>query len=190
MKICYISNSASPSQNASSLQTAKLCEYITKQGHILKLILPNTGLKKNFFSYYNIKNKYTLKRLKFFKKFPSGLYYYLYSIIAILRSDFTNQDLYITRNFFTSFLLSILNKNHILEIHDDILIEGRIVQILVKYFGILNFKSLIKIVTTTKTLKKRYVKYGVQKKKITVLHNASSFKSKFKSLIKNISAKL
>ena len=181
MKICYISNSASPSQNASSLQTAKLCEYITKQGHILKLILPNTGLKKNFFSYYNIKNKYTLKRLKFFKKFPSGLYYYLYSIIAILRSDFTNQDLYITRNFFTSFLLSILNKNHILEIHDDILIEGRIVQILVKYFGILNFKSLIKIVTTTKTLKKRYVKYGVQKKKITVLHNASSFKSKFKS---------
>jgi len=181
MKICYISNSASPSQNASSLQTAKLCEYITKQGHILKLILPNTGLKKNFFTYYNIKNKYTLKRLKFFKKFPSGLYYYLYSIIAILKSDFTNQDLYITRNFFTSFMLSILNKNHILEIHDDILIEGRIVQILVKHFGILNFKSLIKIVTTTKTLKNRYVKYGVQKKKISVLHNASSFKNKFKS---------
>ena len=39
---------------------------------------------------------------------------------------------------------------------------------------------MIKIVTTTKTLKKRYVKYGVQKKRIEVLHNASSF-LKFKS---------
>ena len=184
MKICYISNSASPSQNASSLQTAKLCEFISKQGHKLELILPNTGLKKNFFSFYNIKYKYVLKRLKFFKKFPKGLNYYLFSIFAILRSDFHKQDLYITRNFFTSFLLSVLSKNHILEIHDDVLIEGRIVQILVKYFNILNFKSLIKIITTTKTLKNRYVNYGVAKNKIEVLHNASSFKSKFQNFEK------
>ena len=71
MKICYISNSASPSTNASSLQTAKLCEYIAKEGHIVKLILPNTGLKKSIFSYYNIKNKFEVK-LNYFKKFRLG----------------------------------------------------------------------------------------------------------------------
>ena len=46
LRICYISNSASPSNNASSLQTAKLCEYLAKKGNKVKLILPNTGLKK------------------------------------------------------------------------------------------------------------------------------------------------
>lgn len=151
MNICYISNSAAPSTNASSLQIAKLCEYISKLGHKVNLILPNTGIKKNFYSFYNIKKKYEIKKLKYFTKFPKGLNYYLYSIIAILHSNFLKQDLFITRNFFTSFLLSILNKNHILEVHDDITIEGRIVQIFVKYFNILNYKSLIKIATTTKT---------------------------------------
>lgn len=179
MNICYISNSAAPSTNASSLQISKLCEYISKQGHNVLLILPNTGFKKNFYSFYNIKTKYKIKKLKYFTKFPLGLNYYLYSIIAILNSKFFKQDLYITRNFFTSFLLSLLNKNHILEIHDDIIIESRIVKILVKYFHILNYKNLLKIVVTTNALKKRYIKYEVKHKKIIVLHNASAFESKF-----------
>ena len=114
MNICYISNSSAPSTNASSLQIAKLCEYISKLGHNVKLILPNTGFKKNFYSFYKIKRKYEIKRLKYFTKFPKGINYYLYSLIAILYSNFLKKDLFITRNFFTSFLLSILNKNHIL----------------------------------------------------------------------------
>ena len=80
--------------------------------------------------------------------------------------------------------MSIFNKKHILEIHDDILIESRIVQILIKYFHILNYKPLIKIVTTTNALKRRYDDYGVELKKVKVLHNASAFESKFKSLNK------
>jgi glycosyltransferase involved in cell wall biosynthesis len=184
MNICYISNSAAPSTNASSLQISKLCEYISKQGHNVCLILPNSGFRKNFYTFYNIKKKYKIKKLKYFTKFPTGLNYYLFSIIAILKSNFLKQDLYITRNFFTSFLLSIFNKKHILEIHDDILIESRIVQILIKYFHILNYKPLIKIVTTTNALKRRYDDYGVELKKVKVLHNASAFESKFKSLNK------
>jgi hypothetical protein len=54
---------------------------------------------------------------------------------------FQKQDLYITRNFFTSFVLCILKKKHILEIHDDIKIEGRIIQFLVKNLKTLNSKS-------------------------------------------------
>ena len=179
MNICYISNSASPSNNASSLQIAKLCEYVSKNGHTVKLILPNTGYKKNFFNFYNIKYKYKIERLKYFKKFPFGINYYLYSIVAILKSNYMKQDLFLTRNFFISFILSLLFKKHILEIHDDIKIEGRIVQFLVKYIKILNLSSLIKIVTTTKSLKKRYLNYGVIKNKIHILHNASSLKSQF-----------
>ncbi|MDB9739011.1 glycosyltransferase [Candidatus Pelagibacter sp.] len=179
MNICYISNSASPSKNASSLQIAKLCEYISKKGHTVKLILPNTGLDKNFNNFYNIKSKYGVEKLKYFKRFPIGINYYLYSIFSILKSNYKKQDLFITRNFFTSFILSLLSKKHILEIHDDIKIESRIAQFLVKYFKILNFKSLIKIITTTKTLKKKYQNYGVIKNKIHVLHNASSLKSQF-----------
>ena len=44
MKICYISNSATPSKNASSLSIAKLCETLASLGHNVKLITPNTGL--------------------------------------------------------------------------------------------------------------------------------------------------
>ena len=180
MNICYISNSASPSKNASSLQTAKLCEYISKQGHSVKLILPNTGLSRNFYNFYNIKSKYKVERLKYFKKFPIGINYYLFSILAVMNSNYKNQDIFLTRNFFVSFILSLLAKKHILEIHDDIKIEGRIIQFLVKYMNILNFVHLVKIVTTTKTLKKQYQTYGVEKKKIKVLHNASSLNSKFR----------
>ena len=95
-------------------------------------------------------------------------------------SDIRKQNLYITRNFFTSFLLSLFKKKHIFEIHDDILIEGRVVKILVKFFKILNFKSVIKIITTTKSLKKRYQEYGVIRDKLFILHNASSLKSRIK----------
>ena len=46
MRISIISNSASPSKNASSLQTAKLCESLSEIGHEVTLILPGTGYKK------------------------------------------------------------------------------------------------------------------------------------------------
>ena len=179
MKICYISNSASPSKNASSLQTAKMCEYISKSGHEVKLILPDTGIKKNFFKFYNIRNKFEVLRLRSFKKFPVGIFYYLYSFSAIFNSKPKEQNLYITRNFFTSLILSILKKKHILEIHDDILIEGRIVQFLIRYIKILNLRPIVKIITTTNTLKKKYLSYGVKKNKIYTLHNASSLSTKF-----------
>ena len=94
----------------------------------MTLILPNTEyLKKNYNYFYDNKYKFNIKRIKYFDKFPVGINYYLYSFFSIMISDIRKQNLYITRNFFTSFLLSLLKK-HIFEIHDDILIEGRIVK--------------------------------------------------------------
>tara|TARA_A100001011_G_C14252295_1_gene818451 strand:+ start:342 stop:1454 length:1113 start_codon:yes stop_codon:yes gene_type:complete len=191
MNICYISNSAAPSKNASSLQTAKLCEALSKIGHKVKLVLPDTGYKdENYNNFYNIKNKFEIKTIKYFKKFPTGINYYLYSLFSILISNQKNQNLYITRNFFTSLLLCFFNKKHILEVHDDIQIEGRIVKIIIKYFKYLKNKNILKIITTTKTLEKKYHKsYFVSKNKLLVLHNASSIKLKFKKY-KSLNKKL
>ena len=84
INICYISNSAAPSKNASSLQISKLCEELARLGNKVTLILPSTGyLRKDYFNFYNIRNKFLIKRLKYFKKFPIGLNYYLYSIYII-----------------------------------------------------------------------------------------------------------
>ena len=175
MKICYISNSAAPSMNASSLQTSKLCESLSKLGHEVKLILPDTGYKKDYFKFYRIKEKFEIKRLKFFKSFPVGINYYLFSFFSIFASEIKKNDIYITRNFFTSLILSILKKKHVLEIHDDINIEGRIVKFLVKNFKILNLKYLKKNATTN-TLKKSMYKVQSLFEQIQVLHNASSLK--------------
>ena len=125
MNICYISNSAAPSKNASSLQIAKLCEGLSKFGHQVTLVKPNTGEKLNYYNFYNIKTKYKIIRIKYFNKFPTGIHYYLYSIVSLLISNFNKQDIYITRNFLISVILSILGKKHLIEIHDDILIEGK-----------------------------------------------------------------
>ena len=186
MKICYISNSAAPSRNASSLQTAKLCESLSLLGHQVTLILPNTGIPKtNYFKFYNIKSKFKIIKLKYFNKFPKGINYYLYTFFSLINSKFKTQNLFITRNFFTSLVLCFFKKKHILEIHDDLTIEGRIMKFLIKNFDILNNKSIIKIITTTNTLKLRYKKkYKVDKNKILVLHNASSLIARFKNYTK------
>lgn len=182
MKIAVISNSASPSKNASSLQTAKMCEALGELGHEIKLILPNTGYKKNFYKFYNIKKKFKILRIKFFKKFPIGLNYYLYALTSIYYSKYKKQDLIITRNFFVSFVLCVLNKSHIIEIHDDISIEGRVVRFLIKYLKFLNKNSVYKLITTTNSLKKKYVNdYYVDRNKIQVLHNASSLVESYES---------
>ena len=186
MKICYISNSAAPSRNASSLQTAKLCESLSLLGHQVTLILPNTGIPKmNYFKFYNIKSKFKITKLKYFYKFPKGINYYLYTFFSLINSKFKTQNLFITRNFFTSLVLCFFKKKHILEIHDDLTIEGRIMKFLIKNFDILNNKSIIKIITTTNTLKLRYKKkYKVDNNKILVLHNASSLIARFKNYTK------
>ena len=84
MNICYISNSAAPSKNASSLQIAKLCEGLSKFGHQVTLIKPNTGKSLNYYNFYNIRKKYKIIVIKYFNKFPRGINYYLYSIVSLL----------------------------------------------------------------------------------------------------------
>ena len=110
MKICYLSNSAIPSNYASSIQIVKMCEAFSKLGNDVTLITRGDYKKKSIFEYYDVRFKYTIKILKNFKKFPLGIKYYLFSMVSIYESFKYKPEIYITRNFFTCFLLILFKK--------------------------------------------------------------------------------
>ena len=106
MKISYLFNSSIPSDLPSSLQVAKMCEGMRKIADEVNLITPMPGLNKKYLNeFYNIKKEFKLHKLKLFKRYPLGIRYYLFSFISILFAITLKSDLYITRNFFTCFLL-------------------------------------------------------------------------------------
>ena len=101
MKICYIFPSALPSKNASSLQTAKMCDVFSNKNKII-LFLPNTGFKILLLKVLQFKNNFKVVRLKNFNKFPVGFDYYLFSLFAHKSLKF-RPNFYITRMFIVSF---------------------------------------------------------------------------------------
>ena len=182
MKISYITNSALVGTNASSLQIMRMCEQFSKLDNSVTVIAPNTGLKNiSPFKYFGIKNKFKILKIKFFKTFPIGINYYLFSLFSIFFAIRNKSDLIITRNFFVCFLLSLIKKKCIIEFHHDLLMEGRIVRFLVKNFNFLNSKNTVKIVSITKSISKYYIKnFKVNKDKIVVLPSGSSELKNFK----------
>ncbi len=181
MRICYLANTAIPSTNASAIQIVKMCETFSKYNNEVLLITPDSSKKKNFKKFYNIRNKFKFIKIKKFKKFPLGFKYYLFSLLSIIESLSFKADIYITRNFFTCFLLTLLRKKIIIELHHDLAIESRIVNFIVKRLNLLNSNSIVKIIAITRSVKNFYKsKYNVNEKKIIVLPSGSSIKKNFK----------
>ena len=142
MKICYLSNNAIPAKIASSQQIVKMCEAFQSNGNDVLLICPYTKkINENVYDFYDVKHPFKIKKLSFYKTFPLGIKYYLFSISSIIASRKFNPDIYITRNFFTSFILTILGKKNILELHHGIEIESRIVQFIFKNIKFYNYKK-------------------------------------------------
>ena len=185
MNICYLSNNAIPSPVASSIQIVKMCEAFSKLNNKVTLIGTNETISKiNFLNFYNIKSKFFLKKMKYFKTFPLGINYYLFSIFSILESFKYKPKIYITRNFFTCFLLVILRKNIVMELHHDLETESRIVRFLVTKFKFLNSFYIKKIVAITHGVKDEYLKKNlIKKEKIIVLPSGSSIKKKFECVL-------
>tara|TARA_Y100001970_G_scaffold286722_1_gene409600 strand:- start:422 stop:1537 length:1116 start_codon:yes stop_codon:yes gene_type:complete len=178
MKIAYLFNSSIPSDLPSSLQVVKMCEGMQKNSHDVSLIAPMPG-KGNYLKFYDIKNKFKLHRMTYFKKYPLGLNYYLFSIISIFYGIKLKSDLFITRNFFTCFLLTIFKKKTIFEIHHDISSESRVVKFLFNNFNILNSKTIVKVVAISKGVKKYLINdMGISEKKIQILPSASGLNIK------------
>ncbi len=186
MKICYLANSAIPSTNASAIQIVKMCESFSKLKHKVLLITSNASEKK-IFNFYNVRSKFHIKKLEKFKEFPLGYKYYLFSIKSIIESLKFKPDIYITRNFFTSFLLTILRKKNILELHHGVEIESRIVRLILKYSNFLNHKCLVRLVAITHNVKNFYKKkFNIKIDKIIVLPSGTSInKSYFNTILES-----
>ena len=181
MKICYLSNSAMPSKNASAIQIIKMCEAFSELKNDVILISTNSyENEENIFKYYNVRSKFNFVRMKKFKSFPLGFNYYLFSLLSILKSFNFKPDIYVTRNFFTCFLLVLFRKNTIIELHHGIDMESRIVKFLVKYSKFLNSKKIIKLLAITKNVKNYYSNnFNINKKKFLVAPSGSSISKNF-----------
>ena len=186
MRICYLANTAIPSTTASAIQIVKMCESFSKLKHKVLLITSNASDDK-VFDFYDVTSKFQIKKIKRYNKFPLGLKYYSFSFSSIIESLNFKPDLYITRNFFTSFLLTILGKKNILELHHGIEIESRIVRFIVKNSNFLNYKNLLRLVAITNNVKNYYQKkFNINAKKIIVSPSGTSIENKlFNNTLKN-----
>ena len=182
MKITYLSNTAIPSNVASSIQIMKMCEALSLLGHDVNLITTNVSkVKLNLFQYYNIKKKFNIFKIKNFKKFPLGIKYYYFSLVSILKGIKLNSDIFITRNYFTCFLLTLIGKKTIMELHHGLNEESRIVQFIFKTTKYLNSKNIKLIIAITNAVKEHYINmYNIEESKILVLPSGSSIENKFK----------
>jgi glycosyltransferase involved in cell wall biosynthesis len=179
MKICYLANTAIPSTNASAIQIVKMCEAFSELKNQVTLITTNAS-NGNIFNFYEIKTKFNFKKLQYFTKFPLGIKFYLFSFLSIIESLKLKPDFYITRNFFTCFLLLLLKKKTILELHHSLNTEARIVRFIAKNFNFLNSKYLIKLIAITNYVKNDYIKnYHINTNKIIVLPSGSSIKENY-----------
>ena len=181
MRISYLFNSSLPSTNPGSLQVIKTCEAIKNQSNKVFLIAPNTGLNRSIRKFYGLKNVPIIKKIKYFKSFPQGINYYLFSLFSIAYAISIKTEIYITRNLFTLFILILLRKKTIIEIHHDFSNEGRVVKFLYNNLRLFNSKNIIKIIAITNSVKKFLIKkHSVNEKKITIIPSASDLKLRFK----------
>tara|TARA_B100001057_G_C22867373_1_gene957156 strand:+ start:194 stop:1303 length:1110 start_codon:yes stop_codon:yes gene_type:complete len=178
MKLVYLFNSAVPSYNANSLQVVNMCNEISNSVGKLTLITPNTGLNKSIEEHYGIKKNFNIIKIKRFNKFPRGLDYYLFSIYSIFFGIKLRPDIFITRNYFTLFLLLLLKKKTIFEVHSSLSIEGKLTNFVVKYFKILNSKNIVNLVFITRSVKNFFFeKYKIKSRKYSILSSASNIKT-------------
>ncbi len=183
MRICYLFNSSIPSHNPSSLQVIKTCEGLIQLKHKVFMITPDTGLNSNMKNFYDLKFNPTRIKLNFFKKFPKGIKYYLFSIFSVIKALSISPDIFITRNLFTLFILNILKKKVIIELHHDLSNEGMFINFLYTNFNILNSNNIIKIIAITRPVKRFLIKeLKVNKEKIHIIPSASSLKINFTKL--------
>ena len=172
-----------PSGNPSSIQVAKTCEALMKFSNKVTIITPNTGLKTSLKNFYGLNLEPIILKIKYFKKFPLGINYYLYSLLSILYAIKIKTDIFYTRNLFTLFLLRFFRLKSIVEIHHDFSVESRIVKFLYNKFDIFNSDSIIKIIVITKPVKEYLIKsFKVNSKKIQIIPSSSSINLKFKKL--------
>ncbi len=87
MKIIYIARSIIPSRDANSIQVMKMCQAFAANGHEIVLLVPDKKHNiepavNNIYEYYNIKECFSIKRIKI--KYKKGRVFF--EIIEIIKA--------------------------------------------------------------------------------------------------------
>lgn len=107
MKILYIANIRLPTEKAHGIQIVKMCEAFAEKGAVVSLIVPSrkNNIKENVFSYYGIRDVFSLKyvpvfdAIAFFRGSRFGFYVQAISFLwALRREKITRDAIVITRN--------------------------------------------------------------------------------------------
>ena len=124
MKLIYLANIRLPTERAHGIQIMKTCESLSNAGSRVVLVVPtrNNNTNNDPFSFYDIKNNFSIKRLpcpdlvRFGKPgvFIQYIYFSLLSLFYSLRSD---ADVFYSRDELPIWFLSFFNKKVFWESH-------------------------------------------------------------------------
>ncbi|MCR8538802.1 MAG: glycosyltransferase [Prochlorococcus marinus CUG1439] len=119
-KITYVSSSEIPSNSANSIQVIRQCFELSKLGYEIDIYF-STKIEKKFLK-KEIKKKYGLSHVNFIlnpTKTYLGITNNFFILINFCLSLISKKNLgtILTRNFYVSFLLTLLKKKHIFEVH-------------------------------------------------------------------------
>ncbi len=171
MKIIYISNSRIPTEKANGFQIMKMCEAFSNAGIEIELWLPKrlNQIKENTFSYYNIKETFSIKKIPVIDIMPlekilGPIVSWIESIsfsISMLFYLSKNRaaEIIYSRDQFTGWFLSFFNRKFIYEIHS-----------FPKNFNWHKrlWKKAYFIIAITQGLKNLLIKHGIDSEKILV----------------------
>ncbi|MCG2694404.1 glycosyltransferase family 4 protein [Candidatus Parcubacteria bacterium] len=173
MKIFYIANVRMPTEKAHGGQIMKMCEA---WANVHQVILWSPWrvnyIKKDPFDFYCVEKKFKIKKifsldfLPVQRLFGRSAFYFQnisFAFFVFLRLLFVRADLFFSRDFWSSFFLSLFGKKVVYEIHDSPS------QHLITKFA---FRYIYKFVTTNKfKARELQEKFDISKDKILVAPN-------------------
>ena len=164
MKIIYIANSSMPSRSANSIQVMKTCEAFTRQGENITLLVPSSlkGLfkKNDLFDFYCIGKRFDIKKILSLPGKGIALFYLLSAACTI----FKKVDIVYTKQIEAAMLASLGRKRFVLEMHSDLI--DRVDRLFFRW--IYRSKYFLRLVLISNYLKKRFLIYGFDRRKISI----------------------
>jgi len=132
MRLIYVFNGRLPTEKAHGLQLSKMCEAFAALGIQTELIVPYgfNPIKEDTFSFYGLKKNFTIKKLWsinpiYIKGFPGRLAFFVQNfswcislIFHLSIRHYSKDTIFYARDYVSLFVLSILGRHPIAEIHD------------------------------------------------------------------------
>ncbi len=169
-KIVIIFNNRLPTERAHGFQIVKMCEELASAGKNVELVIPKSRnkIEKSIFSYYGVKNNFSVKELWALNIFLGDITYrvrYLTFLISLLFFKLSDRTIYLTRNPEVVALISARGGKAIFENHNWYDTQEKIKKNLAlvrKAYG---------FITTSEIIKKEFVDRGFDAQKILVAPN-------------------